>query len=158
MKKNVTEAVADDSLSTEGRKPLGVSYLIGRLDRALNRHIRQAIAPLGLTIGQYTALSVFSTRGQLSNAQLAERTMVSPQAANELIKGMEARGWIERQPDPNHGRIIQISLTAEGHALLTQCDDAIAELEAQMLEELSEDEQGTLQKQLRNLVRVLAEI
>lgn len=136
----------------------GIAYLVGRLDRSLQRHINHAIAPLGVTLGQYTALSVFNTRGRLSNAQLAERTMVSPQAANGLTKAMEHKGWIERQPDPNHGRIIHISLTGDGRAVLARCDREIAELERKMLEELSARERQALQKQLLGLVRVLAEL
>lgn len=143
-------------VSKSSGRPQGIPYLVGRLDRLLRRHITHTINPMGVTLGQYTALSVFSTRGQLSNAQLAERTMVSPQAANELMKVMERKGWIERQPDPNHGRIIQISLTGAGQALLAECDEAIAGLEAKMLEDLNETERQVLQKQLLGLVRVLS--
>ena len=150
--------VANDNNQNQSNKPFGISYLIGRLDRSLNRHIRQAISPFGLTTTQYTALSVFAARGQLSNAQFAERTLVSPQAANELMKVMERNGWIERQPDPSHGRIIQISLTEQGRNLLKKCDTAIAELETTMLAELSEQERNVLHTQLRSLVRILMEI
>lgn len=145
-----------DDLPTE--KPLGVAYIIGRLDRSLNRHIRHALSPLGLTVGQYTALSVVDIRGQQSNAQLAERTMVSPQAANELIKVMEKNAWIERKPDPTHKRIIQISLTEAGKDILAEGDKVIAELERRMLAELSVDESLALKNQLRSLVRMLAEL
>jgi len=139
-------------------KPIGVAYLIGRLDRSLERSIRAAIAPFGVTLSQYTSLTVFSSsRSQLSNAQLAERTLVSPQAANELIKTMEKKRWIVRQPDPSHGRIIQISLTDEGRALLKRCDTEISKLEMQMLEEFSEEERETLKNQLRTLVKNLVE-
>ncbi len=134
---------------------MGVAYMVGRLDRALTRHFRRLLEPMGITIGQYTALSVFCSSGRLSNAKLAERTMVSPQAANELIKGMEKNGWILRKPDPNHGRIIQISLTKEGIRLLNQCNKQIARLERAMLDGLSEKEIATLHGHLRNAVGVL---
>ncbi|MEW8293328.1 MAG: MarR family transcriptional regulator [Candidatus Thiodiazotropha sp.] len=139
-------------------KPTGVAYMVGRLDRALRRSFRRVLDPLGLTLGQYTALSVFSSSGKLSNAKLAERTMVSPQAANELIKGMEKKGWIVRKPDPNHGRIIHISLTSEGKRLLSRCDRVIAPIERQMLHDLSDKEIKTLHGKLRNAVGVLREL
>jgi len=160
MMKEHSREVSPESTpaSKSGSRPLGIPYLVGRLDRLLRRHITHTINPMGVTLGQYTALSVFNARGHLSNAQLAERTMVSPQAANELTKVMERKGWIERQPDPNHGRIIQISLTEAGQTLLSECDAAIAELEATMLEGLNETERQVLQKQLLGLVRVLSTI
>jgi DNA-binding MarR family transcriptional regulator len=113
---------------------------------------------MGLTLGQYTALSVFCSSGRLSNAKLAERTMVSPQAANELIKSMEKNGWIVRKPDPNHGRIINISLTREGKQLLTRCNKVIAKLEREMLKGLSDRQIATLHGQLRNAVGMLRDI
>jgi hypothetical protein len=66
---------------------------------------------MGLTLGQYTALSVFQNSGPLTNAKLAEYIMVTPQASFILNKGIEKNGWIVRKPDPNNGRIINISLT-----------------------------------------------
>jgi DNA-binding MarR family transcriptional regulator len=147
-----------EKLQNQGDRPLGVAYMVGRLDRALRRQFRLVLEPLGLTLGQYTALSVFCSSGRLSNAKLAERTMVSPQAANELIKGMEKSGWIVRKPDPNHGRIIQISLTKEGKQLLTRCNKVIAKMEREMLKGLSKKEIATLHGQLRGAVGMLREI
>ena len=152
------DATELDDLHYEEDKPLGVAYMVGRLDRALNRQFRRALEPLGLTVGQYTALSVFCSSGRLSNAKLAERTMVSPQAANELIKGMEKSGWIVRKPDPNHGRIINISLTKEGMRLLVRCNKVIAALERKMLHGLSNKEIAALHGHLRGAVGVLRDL
>jgi DNA-binding MarR family transcriptional regulator len=138
-----------ENLQSQEDRPTGVAYMVGRLDRALRRLIRRVLEPMGMTVGQYVALSVFCSSGRLSNAKLAERIMVSPQAANELIKGMEKEGWIIRQPDPNHGRIINISLTTEGKQLLARCDKLISQLERQMLQGLSNKEIKTLHGNLR---------
>jgi DNA-binding MarR family transcriptional regulator len=137
-------------------KPSGIAYLIGRIDHVLSRRLRDSLGLLGLTAAQYTALSVLDTQQQLSNAQLAERSMISPQSANEMVKAMEARGWIARQPDANHGRIIHLRLTAEGGALLRQGHAAVAELEGAMLAELGGDQRGELHAQLRVLLRSLS--
>jgi len=139
---------------TPGR-PSGLAYLVGRLDHVLSRRLRDGLAPLGLTVTQYTALSVFRAQGSLSNAQLAERTMVSPQSANEMVKAMEAQGWIERRPDPSHGRIIQISLTGAGHAVMERCDAEVVKVEAAMFPDMGEDGRTALQAALRSAVRAL---
>ncbi|MBB3220032.1 MarR family winged helix-turn-helix transcriptional regulator [Pseudoduganella umbonata] len=140
---------------TPGR-PSGLAYLVGRLDHVLSRRLRDSLAPLGLTVTQYTALSVFRAQGSLSNAQLAERTMVSPQSANEMVKTMEAQGWIERRPDPSHGRIIQISLTIAGHAVMERCDAEVVKVEAQMFAGLALEEKMALHSALRGAVRALS--
>jgi DNA-binding MarR family transcriptional regulator len=137
-------------------KPMGLAYLVGRLDHVLSQRLRESLAPMGLTVPQYTALSVFRAHGSLSNAQLATRTMISPQSANEMVKQMEARDWIARRPDPAHGRIIQISLTAAGEAILRECDLLVAEVENLMFADLDKDERTQLQAQLRAAVRALS--
>ncbi len=137
-------------------KPSGTAYLIGRLDHMLSRRIRDSIAPMGITAKQYTALSVFRKFGQLSNAQLAERSMVSPQSANEMVKMMEQRGWIARESPSGHGRIIQIGLTQEGLNLLKKCDEAVVVVEAALLAEVQKEDQGPLYVQLKAMVRGLS--
>lgn len=137
-------------------KPAGLAYIVGRLDHVLNKRLRDGLAPLGMTVPHYTALSVFRVLGTLSNAQLAERTMVSPQSANEMVKAMEAKGWIERSPDPSHGRIIRIGLTDAGTACLERCDAVVLAVEQMMFPDLPEDERAWLQAQLRSAVRSLS--
>lgn len=136
-------------------KPTGLAYLVGRLDHVLNKRLRDGLAPLGMTVPHYTALSVFRVLGTLSNAQLAERTMMSPQSANEMVKAMEAKGWIERSPDPDHGRIIRISLTDEGEAVLARCDSAVKAVEDAMFPDASEEQRAWLHAQLRGAVKAL---
>lgn len=147
-----------DSVQQTPSRPLGIAYLVGRLESAIRRRIKTSLSPLGVTVSQYTALSVFNARGMLSNAQLAELTMVSPQAANELIKSMEAEGWILRQPDRTHKRIRQISLTDKGKELLAQCDQFIASMEHHMLDEIKDEERALLKHQLRSMIRMLTEL
>nr|WP_314607630.1 MarR family transcriptional regulator [uncultured Janthinobacterium sp.] len=150
IKQNLATPVSDP------QRPLGLAYLVGRLDHVLNRRLRESLAPTGLTVPQYTALSVFRTQGSLSNAQLAVRTMISPQSANEMVKSMEVKGWIERRPDPSHGRIIQISLTDEGQSILQACDAKVREVEQCMFPELRDEERAQLHAQLRAAVRALS--
>jgi DNA-binding MarR family transcriptional regulator len=145
------------SNAKESSQPFGIAYLIGRLDRALRREFRRILEPLGLTLGQYTALSVFYHSGTLSNAKLAERIMVSPQAANELVKVMDENGWIVRHPDPHHGRIINISLTPEGKKLLKLSNKAAVNLEQHMLSDLSSDEIINIHAKLKSALHLLKE-
>jgi DNA-binding MarR family transcriptional regulator len=145
-----------NATESSAHKPMGLAYLVGRLDHVLNQRLRDAVTPAGLSVPQYTALSVFRAHGSLSNAQLATRTMISPQSANEMVKQMEAKGWIARAPDPLHGRIIQISLTEAGEAVLGECDAKVAQVERTMFPELDEAGRAALLGQLRGAVRALS--
>src|SRR3954454_15727461 len=79
-----------------------LSYVIGRLDRALRREIGALVAPFGLTVPKYTALSILRDRPGLSNAQMARRSYVTPQSMNEVLASLEADGLIVRAPAANH--------------------------------------------------------
>ncbi len=144
------------NLNQQGAAPASrISYLVGRLDRALRRHIADAVGPFGLTTQQYTALSVLHAKGRLSNARLAQRSFISPQAANEMVKTLEAKGLVCREHNPAHGRIIWIRLTEEGEKLLAQCDEAVDRLEAIMLQELSDEQRTQLARALAACARAL---
>ncbi len=137
------------------RLPTGISYLIGTARPLLRRRMGEVLSHLGLTVQQYTALAVLGARGQLSNAQLAERSFVTPQTANEMVKAMEARGWIERSPDPSHGRIIHLRLTRAGSAVLNKGHSAAAELEQIMLSRLPQAERDELLVNLKICAQTL---
>jgi DNA-binding MarR family transcriptional regulator len=132
-----------------------VAYSVGRLERALRQRIGKATAQHGLTVAQYTALSVLQTRGRLSNAEMARRALVSPQAMNEIIEAMAAKRLVARRPDPQHGRIMQIGLTARGEAVLAKCDEAVRRLEGEMLAGLNETQRRQFQGLLRSCIVTL---
>jgi DNA-binding MarR family transcriptional regulator len=143
---------------TSRTSPVRIAYTIGRLERALRRCIGAATAAAGLTVAQYTALSVLRTRGELSNAELAQRSLVSPQAMNEIIQLLTGKGIVERRSHPAHGRIVHITLTALGERLWRRCDRAVLRLERSLLGGFSPAERQQLPRLLRRcLIRLEAE-
>lgn len=143
----------------EAPRPItGICYLVGRLDHALTRRMLEVLAPLGLTVSQYTALSFIESQPQISNAQLAERTLISPQSSNEMLKQMRNKGWVEREPDPFHGRVMWLSVTAAGKPLLQQAHAAVARLEADMLTGLSPAQRKATQSHLRQVLHTLSSL
>jgi DNA-binding MarR family transcriptional regulator len=113
-----------------------LSYVIGRLDRALRREIGALVAPYGLTVPKYTALSILRDRPGLSNAQLARRSLVTPQSMNEVLAVLERDGLVLRSPAANHGKLVEVSLSERGREVLAACDRAVADMEDAMLADL----------------------
>jgi DNA-binding MarR family transcriptional regulator len=132
-----------------------LSYVIARLERALRAAINDRVKPHGLTTLQYTTLSLLGTRGELSNAQLARRSYMTPQAMSEVIEALEGKGLIRRDTHPNHRRIYPAALTAKGRKVLGECDRAVDELEEQVLRDLSPTERAGLADGLMTAVRSL---
>ena len=132
-----------------------ISYVVARLERALRRELAQRIQPTGLTVPQYTTLSVLRSRSGLSNAQLARRSYITPQTMSEVIGALEEKGLVDRAPDPGHRRILRITVTAKGKRVMSRCDVAVNDMEQQMLGELSEPERAELLQSLRSCVHML---
>jgi DNA-binding MarR family transcriptional regulator len=133
-----------------------VSYVVARLERAVRKAINERVKPYGLTTLQYTTLSVLRRQGRpLSNAQLARRAYMTPQAMSEVIEALERKGLIERTPHPNHRRVYPAVLTDEGVRVLELCDAAIDELEEAMLRDLSAAQRAGLVHGLTAAVRAL---
>jgi DNA-binding MarR family transcriptional regulator len=129
--------------------------VIGRLDRALRRHLDEGVGQHGLTTLQYTTLSVLRARSGLSNAQLARRSLMTPQSMSEVLARLEHKGLIRRGPDPDHGRVLRVELTAEGHEVLEACDRVVTEIEETMLSQLDARDRERLTVWLAGCVRML---
>jgi DNA-binding MarR family transcriptional regulator len=124
---------------TDSERPL-LSYLIGRLDRAIRNGLNQVLAPYELSIPQFTTLSVLKRRPGLSNAQLARRALILPQSTIQVIVGLEERGLVQRAPSPAHHRVLHTHLTDQGERLLGQAEHATRQFEAQLVTAVDDDD------------------
>ena len=106
-------------------------------------------------MSQYTALSIMGNNEGLSNAQLARRTYVSPQAMNQLLEQLESAGLILRLKHESNARIRPIALTEQGRDILLQCDAAVDQLEEEMLHSVNPEERVALTQRLVDCVRTL---
>ena len=113
--------------------PPRVSYLVARLDRLLRLWLADVLAPFAVSLPEYTAMSILGRRAGLTNAQLARRTYVSPQAMQQITEGLITRGLIRRAPDQSRGRVLPATLTVAGQDLLARCDEAVDGLEERMM-------------------------
>jgi DNA-binding MarR family transcriptional regulator len=132
-----------------------ILYLVGRVDRVVRRAIQEALQARGLSVNQYTTLSVLEHLSGLSNAQLARRALVSPQSMNEVLLGLEERGLVRRRAHPDHGRILQTQLTAKGRRVLAACDEQVHAVEAAMLDGMDDGAQQAFREALLRCVHML---
>jgi DNA-binding MarR family transcriptional regulator len=113
-----------------------VGYLVYRVERRLRARLDEELRLLGVSTPEYVSLSLLRERDGLSCAQLARWVMVTPQAMNLVISGLERRKLVRRRPDPRHRRVLRASVTPKGLEILARCDRAMDGIEADMLREL----------------------
>src|SRR3954454_14527873 len=140
-----------------GQRGQRLTYLVKRLEMAERARMEEVLRPLGVTLHQYTALSILERREGLSSAQLARRHFVTPQAMHQLVASMEHAGLIERRPDRENRRILRAWLTEHGAEVLRACHDVVDELETRMLSALSLAEAAVFERALEQCLAALAE-
>ncbi|NCI77050.1 MarR family transcriptional regulator [Acinetobacter sp. PS-1] len=111
-----------------------LSYTIARLDRVVSQYLTEHLKDYEITLPQFTALSVLASKSNLSNAKLAERSFIKPQSANKILQDLLSNGWIEKKPDPTHGRRILVTVTESGLVKLAGCNKIVEALEQKMLQ------------------------
>jgi DNA-binding MarR family transcriptional regulator len=118
-------------------QPLG--YLLNRLATTLRLEVTAtALEPLELSFPQYICMRILSHSPGRSNADLARDVMVSPQAMNMVVRGLQDRGLVGRPTSVASGRSLPAELTREGHALLKRTDAGVRASEARVLAPLNE--------------------
>jgi DNA-binding MarR family transcriptional regulator len=132
--------VTERATRPAGQRGQRLTYLVKRLEMAERARMEDVLRPLGVTLHQYTALSILERRQGLSSAQLARRHVVTPQAMHQLVTTMERDRLIERHPDDANRRILRAWLTEHGAEVLRTCHRAIDGVEARMLSTLTLDE------------------
>ena len=93
-------------------------YLLRQAWHAFRTAMEIALRPHNLTSPQYAVLSVLARSPGASNADLARACNTTPQAMNGVLATLEREGLVARHPHPTHGRILQVTLTAEGERRL----------------------------------------
>jgi MarR family transcriptional regulator for hemolysin len=82
----------------------------------------------GMTRAQWAILIWLERQPGISQKELSELLEVEPITVARLIDRLEARGMVERRPDPKDRRIWRLHLLRPAHDVLHEIDDQRAEL------------------------------
>jgi DNA-binding MarR family transcriptional regulator len=99
----------------------------------LLRRLRQTRTGGELTLPESSALTRLDRGGPATASALAKLEQISPQSMGATIGALEAKGLIERRPDPGDGRRAVLSVTDAGSRLLRDKRNARTERLAKAL-------------------------
>jgi len=125
----------------------GSMVLLTRLNRLVYRHATEEA--LGMRLKQYAVLSTLREQGALSQQTLGERMHLDANNLVLLLNDAEANGWVERRRDPSDRRRHIVVLTDSGVTALARAEEAIEDVEDQVLGPLDAEERATLRKLLQ---------
>ena len=128
--------------------------LIGALLRvpaqAIHRRIIRELNAAGFTELRVPHMAVLQFPGPdgVRPSALAERTGMSKQAMNQLLRSLEGYGYVERSDDADEGRARAVHFTARGRAAYAKVHDVLRDIEREWSAELGPMDFGRLKELL----------
>lgn len=116
----------------------------------LRPEVSAALGPLGLTLPEFVCLRILSQSPGSSNAELARRAGVSPQAMNTVLRRLEEIGAVG---GPRRCPLVARcgDTHPDGRNLLKRAEAVVRGADARFLARLSESEQRDFKRMLELL-------
>jgi DNA-binding MarR family transcriptional regulator len=120
----------------------------------LLRRLRREDARTGLSGPRLSALSVVVFAGPLTLGELASAEQVRPPTMTRLVRALEARELVIREPDEHDGRVVRLRATAKGRTLMAEGRARRVRALARELERLDAEELVALREGAAAIERV----
>jgi DNA-binding MarR family transcriptional regulator len=131
-----------------------------RLGAALHRQLAERAAEYGVLVAEADVLFTLRRSGppyRLLPSKLSESLLVSSGTLTNRLDRLEAKGLIERHPNPEDRRSVEVALTERGRRLADEAVTEHVENERRMLASLTAKERDTLDQLTAKLLAGLEE-
>ena len=94
---------------------------------------RGVLRPFGLTHVQFVllaSLAWLSDGGPVTQRELADHAATDPMMTSQVLRALEARGFVTRSPHPGDKRAVLVSVKAEGIALANRANATVEACDA----------------------------
>ncbi|HYD53990.1 MAG TPA: MarR family transcriptional regulator [Gemmatimonadaceae bacterium] len=154
MAADTTRTRASTSASTPAQEcALKLWVVLSRAAAAVEAHARADAARHDLTLPEFGILEVLHHKGRLLLGEVQRKILVSSGGITYLVDRLEARGLVERIPNPDDRRARWVALTAEGERLIARIFPEHAAVIERAVSALTAEEQETARELLRQLGR-----
>jgi DNA-binding MarR family transcriptional regulator len=106
---------------------------------------------------QYELLRYIQDHPAVHPGKLAKAFDISAPTVSAMLQRLEQKELIEKTPNPNDQRAVNIRITTSGSVLLEAVEDERRELIARLVEPLNQQEMDTLDKGVTTLLHAIAQ-
>lgn len=126
-----------------------------RITRSIDLHSRQLASTYGLTGPQLVALRAIAKLGPLAPSGVAREISLSQATVTGIIDRLDSRQLVTRKRSTRDRRLVDVSITPAGQALIDAAPSPLQERFAQRLRTLSAEEQAIIRLTLEKIVRMM---
>ena len=121
-----------------------------RTSAQLTHYFEQKLRPFGLSPTQYNVLRILRGAGAsgLCQYEIGARLVAQVPDVPRILGRMEKSGWVERVRGAEDRRMMLVSLTESGAALLGQMDGAVEQMGAGLFVQMTEEDMQRLNELL----------
>ncbi len=130
-----------------------LAYLLRQGAAAVRLRMERELADLNVTPPQFSTMTMIAAYDGISGADLARLTLLTPQTVNVILRNLERDGAVHKAPDPEHGRILRLSLTPHGQRLLAACRARVDRVEVALADTLTRREEQIVRNWLAKLAK-----
>jgi DNA-binding MarR family transcriptional regulator len=105
----------------------------------------------GLSVAEWRVMAHLSSAGPVSVREVFERVAMDKPKVSRASSRLEAAGLIEKRPDPRDRRLVALSLTEKGRAVMADLVPLARAFEADLLARLTPEERMVLDAILAKL-------
>jgi MarR family transcriptional regulator for hemolysin len=128
-----------------------LGFLLHEVARLLRRRFEQNARDFGLTRSQWQVLAYLANNEGINQSGLADLLEIEPITLGRIVDRLQARGLIERHPDPSDRRVWLLHLTLAARPKLSQLRRLGEVTRGEALAEVPEADTECLLKTLQTL-------
>ena len=143
--------LSSSELSDDEKASIRLVLSIGRAFKFIDEYVKPRMRLLGLTMTEFSVLSVLYHNGETPLGQLSQRILLTGASTTYTVKKLEQRGLLIRTPLLEDHRVIMGSVTTKGRRLLEHIFPIHAVHLAKAMHVLSLQEKVEVTKSLQRL-------
>jgi DNA-binding MarR family transcriptional regulator len=147
--------MSDDAQKQKTAESEAIIARFLEIHRYLNKYSKTISSQFGISGRQLSTLRYLTRRNQATIGELSSYLHITDSTTSELVDGLETKGLVQRARCAKDNRVVRVSLTTDGEALVARAPLAGVSLMRMRLESLTDEDIDSIAQALEHLSKLL---